>query len=110
MVDLRTFLPKGVTLEKEIMSTLIRNGPKVGNAISIDLNYPLSASPEIDYEFFQALDRLEKRGLVESYPLIENIRGAPGPEDYYEGRVYGIKTIPSRNSHILRFYRTLTRR
>lgn len=92
MLDIRPFLPTGETLEREIVRTIVSKGRRVPNQIAIDINYPLSAFPEADKEFFKALDRLEEKGIIEWYPARERIPLAHEPEDRYEGRVYRIKT------------------
>ena len=87
---MQSTLPRGADLENMIIDYLVRNGPQSANAIAVQLLYPLSASSEIDKEFFDALHRLEQRGIVGWKPFRKINQHTPGPEDVYEGRIYGI--------------------
>jgi hypothetical protein len=93
-------------LEEKIVQTLVRCGPQDALGLSRAVGVYLTGD-SADWEFFALLAHLEEKKVVESYPTSEEIPGFNVDEGSfpYVSRVYGIRTIPSRNSPFGRWLR-----
>jgi len=102
-------LPNGKRLERLVYDSIAKNGgfPIDCCDVAVILGYPLGVSTETDESFYGAFESLILQGKLEWYPAKETRRDSPSPEDRITGRLYGLPTLPSRNSAISRFFRKL---
>lgn len=77
------------TLEQRILSTLLRQGKLNASQLAVYMSYALSASDELDNNFFGALQSLERRRLVHWKPASSEILGIDD-SNCYIGKLYAL--------------------